>query len=310
MIKMLIAVVLGVTASAADAQARVKKGAKDVCVGVPSITRHEIRMTMLASTPRFRRCFAAAEMLLAEAKVRFEIIQSGAVQKVTVDGQPAEAGSTTWKRAKRCVAANVRKLRFPPLRYKLGQTVKVSYPLVSLRTGLDARPAPKKLDYPKGDALAVRNTRDHVAVTLPRKAREALAALKGYRLPRRSDLDPAARRKTGFPFPFAVVGRLDSTREGDDLAVTLASTVTPGRWQLVALHRQPDGSYRLRSIARSDRIRRHFPETAALFVTSGSRCFCERRCVSLASDAGTGLELEWNGKRYTHPGKLERYLAR
>jgi hypothetical protein len=309
MTKMLVTVVLGVTVWAPVARARVRKGG--ACVGVPAITRHEIRMTMLASTSRFRRCFTAtADTLPTDARVRFEIIQSGAVAKVVVNGRPAESGGAAWRRTRRCVVMTARKLRFPPLRYELGQTVKVSYPLASLRAGLSGRPAPKTLEYPAGPALAVIDTVDRVAVTLPGKAREALDAVKGYRLPGKRDLDPDARRRTGLPFPFVVVGRLDSTKRGDDLAVVLVSTVTPGRWQLVALHRRRDGSYRLHPVARSGRVRRRFPSKAALFVTTGSRCFCERRCVTLASDAGTGLELEWNGKRYVDPGKLERYLAR
>jgi hypothetical protein len=265
-------------------------------------------MVMRANLWRVRECYHKAPEHWPQREdaptARFSIARSGATTRVRVAGT---------KRAvlKRCLARAVRKIRFPPWRYHSMVEMKVNdYPLFVHRFSADGRRPPKKVAYRSGSAFAVTEVEGVVTVTLRSKAREALASLRGFRLPTARDLGPEARRTSGFPTPFAATADLDG-RPGAELAIALVNKKDPKRWRLVVLHRDPgpgQGGLTLVPVASFDEIRSRFPAKAAYSITKGSRCFCQRRCIAIASNAGKSLEYEWDGKRYV--GTMEHYLPR
>lgn len=287
------------------AHARPKAKKHEPCIGVPLYTRHEIRMVMRANLWRVCICYETADhwpQRKGAPKAHFNIARSGATTKVRVEG-------TKNARLKECLTGAVRKIRFPPWRYQsMVEMIVSSYPLFVHRFSPDGRVPPKKVEYRTETQLAVTEAEGAVTVTLRKKAREALASLRGFRLPTVRDLEPKARIASGFPYPFAVVDDFNN-KQGADLAIALVNEKDPGRWRLVVLHsRRAARGYTLVTVASSDKIRGRFPKLAAFSVTKASRCFCRRRCIAVASNAGKSLEYEWDGKRYVET--MEHYLPR
>lgn len=277
------------------------RGKRPTCVGVPAITPHEIAMVVRAHRHRVRACYRDAlardPKLAGRVVAQFELTDDGA--RVTL--AEADTGDASFES---CVLEALQSMRFPPLRYRIGQRVRARYPFTFRpeRPGGARRPA--SVTYRSAEAFGVKESDATTTITLPDAARAALdQAFPGHRLLTSRDF---AGDVPAYPFPFAVVSDLDK-RPGDDLALVLASRVGPGSWRLVVVpgNGQP-------SIAVADsadilpffRVRPGRPP--GFFLTTEGRCFCERRCVAIGSDLGRSFEFSRDGDTYT--GVIEDYL--
>lgn len=272
-----------------------------ICVGVPAITPHEIAMVVRAHRHEVQDCYrdalARAPGLAGRVVAHVELTDDGARTTIA----DADTGDKAFEA---CVLNALERMRFPPLRYRIGQTVRVRYPFVfhPERPG-GARPPPT-VAYRSGEAYGATQSEGKVTITLPEAARVGLArAFPGHRLPGTRDFAAGA---PGPPFPFAVVSDLDK-RPGNDLALVLVSRDEPGNWRLVVLH---GGGHPPVAVADASEVLPFFRarpgRRPVFFLTEEGRCFCGRRCVSLASDLGRSFEFSWNGTGYT--GRIEDYL--
>lgn len=272
----------------------------DACVGVPALTKHEIRMGVLAGLARVRACSPATPQAPTRAPVQlvsgFAITRTGSVARPRI-----ASSSARHPGLERCVLAAVSGLRFARPRYDLGTVIKVNYPFV---LGQDERAArARRIEQASGDAIRLADDGKTVTLTLPARARERLAAVAGYRLPETADLDAGH-----LPVPFALLADLDR-RAGDELALVLVRRDDRTRWRLVVLRHGSPGEKPLALVDSDSVARRIGPlAEAGLFLTLDSRCFCGRVCLGLASHLGRSLEYEWDGKAFGE--KLEEYVPR
>lgn len=277
------------------------------CIGVPAITSHEIAMVVRANRYRLQECYLKALKEKPGLKGKFTacflLTDAGSqvrISESTLGYQPFES----------CAREALEKFRFPPLRYKIGQQVKVNYPFVFSPENPFNRPPDFEIHYREDQVPAVKQDESSLTVTLPRDGRTRLtSANPDYRLILNQDFANRDPSVNNLPRPLAAVSNFDRSGE-DDLAIALRHKWAPGRWRLVVLHHHPEG-YRPVKVADFEDIESHFKDKSgrrpAFFVTKEARCFCERRCLSIASNLGKAYEFEWDGKKYK--GKLIDYLA-
>jgi hypothetical protein len=272
------------------------------CIGVPSITRHEIAMVVAAHRPKVQECYRTALKskpgLSGKLTARFELTDSGTTVKIA----KSDLGDEPMEK---CVLERLGQFRFPPLRYRVGQKVTVNYPFVFHPDHPEGQPSPRIVQYRVGDTFAVSREGDRLIVIFPAKAKELLAsAFPEYRIPESEDFE----RNPGLPYEFTAAANFDRMH-GDDLAIVLVHKEEPARWRLVAIHDQPEG-YRPVLVTDFEGIASYFRVESGrrpnFFVTGDARCFCDRQCLAIASDIGKSFEFEWNGTAYV--GVLENYL--
>jgi hypothetical protein len=276
------------------------------CIGVPSITRHEIYMVVKAESFKVRKCYRRAlqrkPKLSGKIRAWFKMTDKGLETKI-VDSEVDD------KQFEKCVQRALETFRFPPRRYTIQGVVIVKYPFVFLPENPDGKPKQVKIRYSEGESLAIDKSKEIVTIILPSKAQEALTrAFPDYRLLTSGDFIKGDT-EINLPNPFFAVADFDKS-PGDDLAIALVHKQKPRQWRLVVIHHHPD-SYRPILVTDFSSISSHFPETSSrrqsFFVTADARCFCEHQCLAIASDTGRSFEFEWNGEAYA--GHLEKYLA-
>jgi hypothetical protein len=276
------------------------------CIGVPSITRHEIYMVVKADSFKVRKCYRQAlqrkPKLSGKIKARFKLTEKELEAKIV----ESDVGD---QRLEDCVLRALETFRFPPLRYNIKAEVIVVYPFVFRPENPDDKPKHAEIRYREGESLAIDKGTENLTIVLPSKAQEALArTFPDYRLLTSGDFT-SSDTEINLPYPFVAVANFDRSH-GDDLAIALVHKEQPRNWRLVVIHHHPD-SYQPILVTDFSSISSHFPETpsrrTAFFVTADARCFCEHQCLAIASDAGKSFEFEWNGKAYE--GHLENYLA-
>jgi hypothetical protein len=288
------------------------------CVGVPSLSPHEIRMAILTGLPAVRACYRAALArkpgLSGTLKLELDVSPEGRAQKVTAK-PPALADATL----QRCAVQTFGGLRFKKPRWaKLGTKIHVVYPLRFTLAEVDGPTPPTALSYLEDDAPHVGTVNGRLEVTLPHGAQaELAAAFPQHRLPRLEDLAPGARGRIALPLPFALTHDLDSDGR-DELALVLVGRQAGTGWRLVVLRRvsgAKTGRASLRVVTAAEgkdvlsRLQlRPGPDAGGLFLTRDGQCYCDHRCLSVASDRGRAFELEWDGSRYR--SRLEHYLPR
>jgi hypothetical protein len=262
---------------------------RNVCIGVPKLTRHEVRLGMLRARQRLRACYrralARSPQLAGVVNVAFRVTDSGATADVRVVSSTLKAPEVV-----RCLRAGLARMRFPQPAQWHGE-VQVRYPFRFSPDDPDGRRLPSAIRSVEGAAFDVATKHDKqqppvVVLTLRKGTQKRLAAaFPGHRLPEVKEL-------AALPYPFAAVADLDR-RGGKDLALVLASREQPERWIVAAVlgGEQP----RVVKLTDADEVRQRLalPKGAALQLTDGSRCFCRRVCLSVAAETGKVLELEW-----------------
>jgi TonB family protein len=271
-------------------------------------------MGILAGLPAIRACYREAlrraPSLAGTLKVAFEIAADGRPAGVAVQGP-----GLTDAALQRCALQKMSVLRFKPPRWaRLGTKLQATYPLRFAPAEVDGERAPVAVTYREGGTPRVATGTSGIEITLPRGARALLAAAHPeHRLATVKDLTPDARGRLGLPLPFAVAEDFD--RDGaEDLALVLIAKPPAAGWRLVVLHGAPRGTPAdLRVAAESKTVLFHLranpgPEARGLFLTRDGQCFCDRRCLSVASDRGRAVELEWAAGAYRL--RVESYVPR
>jgi TonB family protein len=288
------------------------------CVGVPSLSTHEIRMAILAGLPAVRACYRTALArrpgLAGTLHLDFDVSPDG--RPVKISAKPPALSDAALQR---CALQAFAAVRFKSPRWaKLGQTLHVTYPIRFAPAEVDGPPPPTALSYVEDDdPPRVATVNGRIEVSLPQGATaELAAAFPQDRLPRVEDFAFTARGKLALPLPFALAHDLDSDGR-NELVLVLVGRQAGSGWRLVVLHRVPGktgrASIRVVTAAEGKDVQARLqlkqgPDAAGLFLTRDGQCYCDRRCLSIASDGGVALELEWDGNRYR--SRLERYVPR
>lgn len=259
------------------------------CIGVPKLTRHEIKLGMLRARQRlsacYRRALARSPKLAGVVTVQFQVTDSGATADVRLVSSTLKAPEV-----ERCLRAGLARTLFTRPREWRGE-LQVRYPFSFSPDDPDDRRLPAEIRSVQGAAFDVTTKRDKqqppvVILTLRKGTQERLAAtFSGHRLPEVKEL-------AALPYPFAVVADLDR-RGGKDLALVLASREQPDSWIVAAV--LAGKQLRVVKLTDADEVRRRLalPKNTELLLTDGSRCFCGRVCISVSAATGKGLELEW-----------------